>query len=79
MLHFTDEVPLRFTNNLLNPSSLSVSSSSLSTKGPGNSLTTLGTSIVGDAHQTSLIIPSDPNNTLLNNHSTNNKSLDAKK
>ncbi|CAF3837034.1 unnamed protein product [Adineta steineri] len=89
LLHFTDEVPVRFMNTVVNPTS-SVSSgsvSSLSTATPTGSMTTLTTSMMSNnstVHSTIQplsMIPHEPP-TLLSNLasiSCNNKSLDTKK
>ena len=89
MLHFTNEVPVRFMNTIVNPTSSvsSTSASSLSTTTPSGSMTTLTTSMISNAsiaHSTlqplSIIPPETP--PLLPNlaiNSNNNKSLDAKK
>ena len=86
LLHFTDEVPLRFTNNGVNPaSSVSSSSSSLSTTTPGSSMTTLTTSIVSNGSMARAALPPlsmEAQAPLLSNLTTmscNNKSMDAKK
>ncbi|CAF4732796.1 unnamed protein product [Rotaria sp. Silwood1] len=90
LLHFTDEVPVRFMNTIVNPtsSSTTTSSSSLSTTTPSGSMTTLTTSMMSNvslAHgilQPLSNIPSETPPTLLPNLapiSCNNKSLDTKK
>jgi hypothetical protein len=91
LLHFTDEVPVRFMNTFVNPTSsvASVSSSSsLSTTTPSGSMTTLTTSMMSNgsaAHgilQPLSLIPPETPPTLLPNLTPmfcNNKSLDAKK
>jgi hypothetical protein len=89
LLHFTDEVPLRFTNTVVNTaSSVSSSSSSSSTTTPSGSMTTLAASIANNgsfvlgALQPSAMIPSETQPPLLTNtaHAACiNKSLDAKK
>ncbi|CAF1660297.1 unnamed protein product, partial [Adineta ricciae] len=90
LLHFTDEVPVRFMNTIVNPTS-SVSSgsiSSLSTTTPSGSMTTLTTSMISNGsnvhgtHQPLSIIPHEMPPPLLSNlgsNPCNNKSLDAKK
>ncbi|CAF1214973.1 unnamed protein product [Rotaria sordida] len=86
LLHFTDEVPLRFTNAVINTASSSSSSSSTTT--PNGSITTLTSSIVNNnsfvlgALQPSTMIPSETQPSLLTNPTPAaciNKSLDAKK
>ncbi|CAM4740902.1 unnamed protein product [Rotaria magnacalcarata] len=89
LLHFTDEVPVRFMNTIINPTlSSATSSSSLSTTTPSGSMTTLTTSMMSNVslahgnHQQSSMIPSETPATLLPNLasiSCNNKSLDPKK
>jgi len=89
LLHFTDEVPLRFTNAVGNTaSSVSSSSSSSSTTTPSGSMTTLAASIANNgslvlgALQPSAMIPSETQPLLLTNTTPApciNKSLDAKK
>ena len=85
LLHFTDEVPIRFTNTLVNPvSSVSSSSSSLASKAAAGAL---GTSILGNesiangdtlhtsmTNDTPMLVLSNPAIT-----SCNNKSFDTKK
>ncbi|CAF0873803.1 unnamed protein product [Rotaria sordida] len=86
LLHFTDEVPLRFTNAVINTASSSSSSSSTTT--PNGSITTLTSSIVNNNSfvlgvlQPSTMIPSETQPSLLTNPTPAaciNKSLDAKK
>ncbi|CAF0779341.1 unnamed protein product [Rotaria sordida] len=94
LLHFTDEVPVRFMNTIVNPTisipSSTTSSSSLSTTTPSGSMTTLTTSMMSNVslvHGTTIlqplsIIPPETQPTLLPNLasiSCNNKSLDTKK
>jgi hypothetical protein len=90
LLHFTDEVPVRFMNTFVNPTpSVSASSSSsLSTTTPSGSMATLTTSMVSNGSTThgtvqplSIIPPITPPPLLPNLMpiSCNNKSLDAKK
>ncbi|CAF1617513.1 unnamed protein product, partial [Adineta ricciae] len=89
LLHFTDEVPLRFTNAVGNTaSSVSSSSSSSSTTTPSGSMTTLAASIANNgsivlgALQPSAMIPSETQSSLSSNAGPAaciNKSLDAKK
>jgi len=89
LLHFTDEVPLRFTNAVVNTaSSVSSSSSSSSTTTPSGSMLTLAASIANNgsivlgALQPSAMIPSETQPSLLTNTAPAaciNKSLDAKK
>ncbi|CAF4554362.1 unnamed protein product, partial [Rotaria sp. Silwood1] len=89
LLHFTDEVPLRFTNAVINTaSSVSSSSSSSSTTTPNGSMITLAASIANNssfvlgALQPSAMIPSETQPSLLTNAvpaACINKSLDAKK
>ncbi|CAF4857631.1 unnamed protein product, partial [Rotaria magnacalcarata] len=64
LLHFTDEVPVRFMNTIINPTlSSATSSSSLSTTTPSGSMTTLTTSMMSNVslahgnHQQSSMIP----------------------
>lgn len=90
LLHFTDEVPLRFANAVTNTgSSVSSSSSSSSVTTPSGSLTTLAASIANNgsfvlgALQPSAMIPTEIQPTLINSGApaaaSINKSLDAKK
>ena len=87
LLHFTDEVPLRFTNAVVNTTSIS-SSSSTTTAASSDSMTTVAASIANngsfvlDALQPSAMIPSETQSSLLTNAvpvPCMNKSLDAKK
>ena len=86
LLHFTDEVPLRFTNAVVNTaSSVSSSSSSSSTTTPNGSMTTLAASIANNgsivlgALQPSAMIPLETQPTSSAPAACINKSLDAKK
>lgn len=90
LLHFTDEVPVRFMNTIVNPTSSASasSSSSLPTTGTGGSMGILTTSMISngstihDSLQPLSIIPPETPPPLLSSFapiSSNNKSLDTKK
>ncbi len=91
LLHFTDEVPVRFMNTIINPTSsasASSSSSSLPTTTPSGSMATLTTSMISNGSnvhgslQPLSIIPPETPSPLLSSFapiSSNNKSLDTKK
>ncbi len=90
LLHFTDEVPVRFMNTIINPTSSASasSSSSLPTTTPSGSMATLATSMIsngstvhGSLQPLSIIPPETPPPFLSSFApiSSNNKSLDTKK